>query len=272
MPALKRPDFLIIGAQKCGTSWLHHHLKLSESINMPDDKDMEHFTYVGNLTEQAFAHYCQRFDGARSDQLIGDANAGYFWTRTDSKWNRQPDSFNPTIPKSIHQFCGADLKLIIMLRDPVERAISAYLHHVRHGAITLDHSILDTSLPLGIIDMGFYEHHLAQWRKFYPMEQIHIIRTMPSTAPLAVEIMNQVCAFLDALPIRPDQYYLEPIFPGLARIMNDDGVWLKQVPESNAVHLPQSRDFVDIGDDRFIKAVSKRELLELRSIYEQSPR
>ena len=154
-----------------------------------------------------------------------------------------------------------------MLRDPVERAISAYLHHVRDGAITLDHSILDTSLPLGIIDMGLYEHHLAQWREFYPMDQIHVIQTMPSTAALAMEIMDRACAFLGALPIRPDQYYLEPIFPGLTRIVNDQGVWLKLESGDEAVDLPKNPEFIDVGDDRFICVVSTQELLELKSIY-----
>lgn len=271
MTALKRPHFLIIGAQKCGTSWLHHHLRQSESIHMPVDKDMEHFTYVGNLNEQAFALYCQRFADARADQLIGDANAGYFWTRTDSKWNRQPDSFNPAIPESVHRYCGTDLKLIIILRDPVERAISAYLHHVRDGAITLDHSILDTSLPLGIVDMGFYEHHLAQWRKFYPLEQFHIITAMPSTAPLAVKIMDQACAFLGASPIRPEQYYLEPIFPGLSRITNDDGVWLRQASVGDVVDLPKNAELIDVGEARYVKAISRQELIELKAIYGQTP-
>jgi len=36
-------DFMLIGAQKCGTSWLHHHLRLSESIFMRQDKDRDHF-------------------------------------------------------------------------------------------------------------------------------------------------------------------------------------------------------------------------------------
>lgn len=46
----RKPDFLIIGAQKCGTSWLHHHLHQAAAVFMPADKDYEHFSYVGNRT------------------------------------------------------------------------------------------------------------------------------------------------------------------------------------------------------------------------------
>ncbi|MDT8322320.1 MAG: sulfotransferase domain-containing protein [Xanthomonadales bacterium] len=64
----RAPDFLIIGAQKCGTSWLHHQLRQSDEIFMPADKDHEHFSYVGNLNAEAFADWCRRFAPARAGQ------------------------------------------------------------------------------------------------------------------------------------------------------------------------------------------------------------
>lgn len=261
MTQLRKPDFLIIGAQKCGTSWLHHHLRQSEGVFMPEDKDVEQFTYVGNLNDQAFETYLQRFTAADDQEMIGDANAGYFWTETGSEWNRKPESFNLEIPQSVRTYCGPDLKLIVMLRDPVERAVSAYLHHYRHGALTLDDSILDPRLPLGIIDMGFYQTHLANWGEFYPDSQIHLINTMPDSAESAVEIMRSVCQFLGVRCIRPEQYYLKKVFPGLARREDARGIWVSSrgciADETSAL------------DDQFELAISFDELDQIRALYAQ---
>jgi len=262
----RKPDFLLIGAQKCGTSWLHHHLRLSESIYMPEEKDREHFSYVGHVTRQATNNYCDQFSPARADQIVGDANAGYFWTRTGSKWGRQPESFNPDIPGSIHRFCGGQLKLILMLRDPVERAISAYLHHIRHGAITPDTSILDTQVPLGIIDMGFYSKHLANWRAAFGEENFHIITELPGIGDRATETVEAALRFLHAKPVPHDQYYFNPVSPGLRRIVNSSGVWL---PDS--IDFPGKAGTRPLAEEefdgqRFLRVVSPDELADLREI------
>jgi len=262
----RKPDFLLIGAQKCGTSWLHHHLRLSESIFMPEEKDREHFSYVGHVTRPATRSYCDQFSHARADQIVGDANAGYFWTRTGSKWGRQPDSFNPDIPGSIRRFCGGQLKLILMLRDPVERAISAYLHHIRHGAITPDTSILDSQFPLGIIDMGFYSKHLANWRAVFGEENFHIITQLPGTGDHAIETLEAALLFLDAQPVPLDQYYFKPVSPGLKRIVNCSGVWLLSsidFPGKAGIRpLPEE----EFDGQHFSRVVSRAELDDLREI------
>lgn len=265
----RTPDFLIIGAQKCGTSWLHHQLRQADAIYMPADKDFEHFSYVGNLNAAAFVSYCERFHEARVDQRAGDANAAYFWTRTGSRWGRQPDSFNPEIPFSIRRFCGPGLKLIVMLRHPVERAVSAYLHHIRHGAVTPAVSILDPELPLGIVDMGFYRTHLANWRRAYPREQLHLINGLPTSRDAAVEAVESTCAFLEVTPPPLDRYYFEPVFPGLSRVIDDAGVW---IPETAEIPAAARRDLPAAGPARLIdgrphrRVVTDAELRELHAI------
>jgi len=265
--AERKPDFMLIGAQKCGTSWLHHHLRLSESIFMPEDKDRDHFSYVGHLTNKAFEDYCAQFADAGADQIVGDACASYFWTETGSKWSRKPDSFNTDIPGSIRRFCGSDLKIILMLRDPVERAISAYLHHIRHGAITPDTSILDTQIPLGIIDMGLYRQHLENWQAVFSEENFHIIRDLPGTGAKAVETLEAALRFLNAKVIPVDSYYFKPVAPGLQRITDETGVWLL-----SSIDYPGKADtrpgpMAEFNGESYSRIVSPVELAELRDIY-----
>lgn len=260
----RRPEFLIIGAQKCGTSWLHHQLRQSDGIFMPEDKDFEHFSYVGNLNDEAFSAYCRRFAAARSGQWAGDANAAYFWTRTGSPWSRRPDSFNADIPRSIRAFCGPELRLIVTLRDPVERSISAYLHHIRHGAITPADSILDPDLPLGIVDMSLFRVHLANWLEVYPVENLHIVKALPDTRDKAIAAVEGVCRFLGAAPPPPERYYFEPVFPGLRRVIDEDGVWLRAADAPASLAGREPGPVRTIGGEPFLRVVSAAELQRLR--------
>jgi hypothetical protein len=260
------PDFLIIGAQKCGTSWLHHQLRQADGIYMREDKDHEHFSYVGNLNPGAFRRYCRRFDEAADAQRAGDANAAYFWTRTGSPWGRQPDSFNPDIPGSIRAFCGPDLKLLLILRHPVDRAVSAYLHHIRHGAITAATSILEPDLPLGIVDMGLYRSHLANWLAVYPRENLHLITDLPADNAAAVDLVEAVCRFLAVIPPPRERYYLEPIFPGWRRIADDRGVWVETAVEGRLSGALGDGPLCAMDGRQYRRVISPEELLELHRI------
>ena len=263
---VRSPDFLIIGAQKCGTTWLHHQLRLADRVYMPEDKDFEHFSYVGNLNSAAFEAYCRRFSEAGAHQLAGDSNAAYFWTRTGSRWGRQPDSFNPDIPGSIREFCGPDLKLILILRHPVERAVSAYLHHIRYGAITPDDSVLDPALPLGIVDMGLFRVHLLNWLEVYPREQLHLIPRLPEGEQATVRTIEAVCDFLGVAPPPGESHLLEPVFPGLQRVTDDSGVWVIEPEEDDRAIPFGDRPVRSIGAARYRRVITAEELNTLHSI------
>jgi len=127
----KLPNFLIVGAAKCGTSSLHKYLdqhpdifmsKVKEPrfissqvsqfpLNGPGDHKVEAW-YVKNYDD-----YVKLFEGAEQYPVVGESSADtlYFYKKT--------------IPV-IKQYLG-DPKIIIMLRNPVKRAFSAYQHLVR---------------------------------------------------------------------------------------------------------------------------------------------
>ena len=127
----KLPNLLIVGAAKCGTSSLHKYLnqhpdifmsKVKEPrfissqvtpfpLNGPGDQKVEAW-YVKNYDD-----YLKLFEGSEGYRVVGESSADTLYF------------YKGTIP-IIKQYLG-DPKIIIMLRDPVKRAFSAYQHLVR---------------------------------------------------------------------------------------------------------------------------------------------
>ena len=128
---LKLPNFLIAGAAKCGTSSLYYHLRNHPQIYMSTLKEPHHFSTqnvdvnyrgVGDHRRpyvQDFGEFCKFFEGVQDEKAIGEASPDtmYLW-----------DTSIPYI-----QGVLGDPKIIMILRNPVDRAFSAYLHLVREN-------------------------------------------------------------------------------------------------------------------------------------------
>lgn len=266
-----KPDFLIIGAQKCATSWLHYHLRQHPGLFLPEDKDYEFFSYTGNLEDTAFAQWCRRFDQATAGRRIGDTNTAYFWTSTDSAWSAKPGSFNPEIPQSIQRYLGKDLQLIITIRNPVERAVSAYLHHIAHGTVSPEESITSITAPLGIVDMGFYGAHLENWLSYYPAEQMLLINGLPHGQHTGRRCLNEVATFLDVAAYAESYTAEVPVFPGVPRVFLADGVWVAAEHPLMASHLPLQRPvpLECIENGNHVRLIDRGELDRLEKIFRQ---
>jgi len=118
------PNFFIVGAARAGTTSLYEYLRRTPGIYMSPVKEPKYF-----CTEDEFglsapapirsqAKYLRLFKGVRDETAIGEASPQYL---CDS------DS-----PRLIHQ-AAPDARIIMNLRDPVERAFSHFLVHARMG-------------------------------------------------------------------------------------------------------------------------------------------
>lgn len=109
---LKRPNFFIVGAPKCGTTAMYEYLRQHPEIFMPEKikepsffcKDFESSTYIRNLNE-----YLSLFSGATTERMIGEASAIYLYSKYAAK--------------GIKEFCPS-AKIIIMLRNPLDMMYS----------------------------------------------------------------------------------------------------------------------------------------------------
>ena len=125
------PNFLIIGAVKAGTTSLHDWLSQHPQIYMSSIKELNFFAFEGdNLEvfkgkfnkeylagfETTLQGYRKHFQGVTNEIAIGESSPTYL--------------YHPKAPERIQHYIP-DVKLIAILRNPVERAYSNYLHTIR---------------------------------------------------------------------------------------------------------------------------------------------
>ena len=109
------PHFLAIGVQKGGTTTLQRLLEQHPGVYLPSAKELHYFSlHYG----QGEGWYRQYFAGAALSQRCGEITPYYL--------------FHPSAPQRILALLP-QVKLVVMLRDPVERALSQYFHSVRLG-------------------------------------------------------------------------------------------------------------------------------------------
>ena len=114
MPA-RLPDFLGLGTQKGGTTSLHQLLVQHPQLFLPAGKEVHYFSKHWEQPQQWYANH---YADARADQCCGDITPFYL--------------FHPQAPQRIHSLLP-EAKLIVLLRDPVERALSQVFHSTRLG-------------------------------------------------------------------------------------------------------------------------------------------
>lgn len=170
---MKLPNFLIIGAQKSGTSWAYRFCKAS-GLFMPKPKELTYFNHQKRYSNLGLEGYAKFFADWNGEGSAGEATPGYFWVSKDhAEWGPPPE-FNQDTPRRVRDALGPDVKLVLLLRNPIDRALSAHLHHVRKGRIAQSQTIGDTGRRGGIVHIGFYHAHLSVWLDVFRRENFWI--------------------------------------------------------------------------------------------------
>jgi hypothetical protein len=156
---LPLPTFLIIGAQKSATRWLRLNLGLHPHI-FTADREIEFFNSAKNFDGRGIAWYRQQFEGWDGEPFVGEATPGYMF------WRHRPVVMTERIQRSV-----PDVQLIAILRNPVERAQSALIHHIEGKSLPPDTQLLDfvyenppETERLGIIAGGWYAASLEPFQ------------------------------------------------------------------------------------------------------------
>jgi Sulfotransferase domain len=179
---LPLPDFLVIGAQKSGTTSLYEYLRSHPQVFMPDIKELDFFT-PGINWERGFGWYQRLFaDADEGISAIGEASTSY------TKYPRYSGS-----AELISRYLP-DARLIYVLRDPIDRLRSHYVHNVAFGTETAPLAKAVERNP-DYINFSKYAMQLEQYLSHFGTEQILVI-TSEALRSRRVETLTGVFGFL----------------------------------------------------------------------------
>jgi hypothetical protein len=166
---MKKVDFIVIGAAKSGTTWLWKVLKNHPQCFLPERKEINFFNIelqhpVGNRQNSNFnkplAWYQNHFSNADPCLKWGEVSPMYLCSETapDAIFNYNPD-----------------IRLIALLRNPVERVYSDYHHKMRMGTIRKNEfeAVIDR-YPF-IVERSMYGRLLKRYLDRFPRKNIKII-------------------------------------------------------------------------------------------------
>lgn len=165
-------DFLAIGGQRCGTTWLHFLLDQHPDIFVPAVKEVHYFNFEPNY-DRGPAWYAQVLTPDAGQSVRGECTPNYFWNTLLPGVAKVPRQIIDIAPK-VHAL-NPDAKLLLILRDPVKRAISAWHHHIQMGRLRARDGFTDAWPRYGVKSMGMYSEHLDHWFASFPRENFLIL-------------------------------------------------------------------------------------------------
>lgn len=185
-----RPDFLIIGSMKCGTTSLYDYLQLNSDIFVTDPKEL-HFFDDNNFSPKNIHQYFEKFKTTKLIRGSAPQNYTKCHLNTHSK-----------VPKRLNEYFP-DLKLIYVIRNPFER-IESHFREAQEGGYAPPGSDLNQYLREDLYGNHYvmtsrYGYQIQHYLDYFDKSQIMIIS---STELLSQRLrtVNKVCEFLGATP------------------------------------------------------------------------
>jgi len=258
------PSFLGIGAQKAGTTWLHRGLQQHPALCLPEIKET-HFFETKAYFSKGRDWYLKHFRHATPEQICGEVNPGYLWTATPVVdgivW---PSEYRENIPHRVFDILGPELKLIVMLRNPVERAISAYIHHISKGRLSPDGDRRRDFQRLGIAHVGFFSTHIKRWLEVYPMSSFSF-HCLENAKRDRAGFFRGVFDFLEVPPL--EEVHADKPFQHFASYSRTDrGVIIVDVSNPRKSPLRPGMTIVSAEDITFFQELYADEVVRLQKL------
>ena len=223
-------DFVIVGAQKCGTTALAEYLRQHPQIGMPLEEghvfDTPDFSPDWS-PQEIDERYAPRFEHCRQAAILGELTPIYL--------------FFPEVAAALRRY-SPDLKVIVLLRDRVARAISHYHMQKSRGKENAPLWLALLAQPFRVRrcsdprswqspqrvssyrSRGLYSRQLSNLYRHFPRRQVHIIHNSDLLANHQI-VLRQVLAFLgvaEDVMMRPLAAFPRPHGAGGALVIRED--------------------------------------------------
>src|SRR6266567_4855226 len=193
-------DFILAGAQKSGTTALHYFLEKHPRITMGDQEEMHFFAdddLFSGPVDYDLLH--KHFPAVPASTIAGECTPSYLYWKPAAEriWN-----YNPKI------------KLLVLLRNPVERAFAHWNMQRFKGREPLDFfdavreekTRIAAAPPtearrFAYVDRGFYAQQLERLFKFFPREQVKVVK-FEKFKDKQRETLASIFLFLGLEPLR----------------------------------------------------------------------
>jgi hypothetical protein len=149
------PNFLIIGGQRCGTTWIHNCLLEHPEVFVSSKKEL-HFFDVH--FEKGLNYYKSFFNQSQFHRAIGEATPEYLYKKD--------------VPKRIFETLQ-DVKFIAILRNPADRAFSAYnMFKGKFKGMPFEEAIKKSK---ALLNKGLYYEQLLNYKNYFPFDRFLIL-------------------------------------------------------------------------------------------------
>lgn len=152
------PDFLIVGAMKCGTTTLQAQLAAQPGVFMTTPKEPNFFS-----DDAVFARGLDWYRGLFADAAPGDlkGEASTHYTKLPTH-PRTLERLRPHLPAA---------RIVYMIRNPLQRAVSHYIHEWSEGRMGAD-PVAEFARHSEMVDYGRYGWQIAPWIEAYGPEAV----------------------------------------------------------------------------------------------------
>lgn len=204
------PNFLCIGAPKSGTTSLYDLLKQHKDVFLPSFKE-PHFFDFDESWNRGVEWYQSSYYAKANNQCVGDFTPTYL--------------SNNLAPRRIKKVLGNQVKFVVVLRNPIDRAYSHYLHTLRdqHENLSFSEALDEEAQRLhkfreennhiamirfAYLEQGMYAKQLKRYFKLFDRGQFYIT-TFDDFVSKQEQVIKEICTFLGLQEQEGMQYLLQ---------------------------------------------------------------
>jgi hypothetical protein len=238
---IEKLDFILAGAQKSGTTALHYFLQKHASITLGDQQEMHFFDDEELFSRPVdYAALHRHFTPVTATTVAGECTPSYLYWKPAAEriWKYNPD-----------------IKLLVLLRNPIDRAFAHWNMQRFKGRESLDFIAAVNAekdriaQPLSLesrrfsyVDRGFYSQQLERFLKFFAREQLKIIK-FEAFRNKQQEALDSIFEFLGVKPLGRVRSKDKNIVPYEREMTLDERGYLYEIFAGEIVRLEQLLDW-----------------------------